>query len=51
MFRKNWETQEKLKKFRLDREKEALKSNVNPSHKKNKSRILEKVRQEMMENS
>lgn len=44
IFKKNWETQERIKKYRLQREKEDLKSALNPSHKKNKSRILEKVR-------
>ena len=55
LFQKNWDTQEKIKRFQLEREKEELKNSigVNPTkgHKKNKSRILEKVRQEMIENS
>lgn len=51
VFKRNWETQERIKKYRLQREKEELKCQMNQGHRKNKSRILEKVRQEMIENS
>jgi hypothetical protein len=48
LFKKNWEIQEKLKTNKLEKEKDALKRAVDPSHQKPRSRLLEKLNQELL---
>ena len=48
MFKKNWDVQEKIKFNKLQEEKDKLKQMINPKQKKNESRLMEKVKQELI---